>query len=182
MDAITIVSFIVTAIGSFIGGIALYKQYLDKPRLKKMSINPGISGSKGVNDDVWKHHVSSIEIVILNKGARPAIDCEGIITFHNIDPMPLYPQTREHTVDVGNRVFSINPMSKIRLVGAWQYSSGGVINGTVHNYSLGEFAEKAAPFTVTIKYGEEEKSFTVSRESVKEYFTEYQKQQNTYAI
>lgn len=45
------------------------------------------------------------------------------------------------------------PLSKVRLVGAWHYSSDGSIDGINSSLTLSEFLAKGTPATVIVSHG-----------------------------
>lgn len=176
LETLTWISFVVAIISILLAGIAIILQVLDKPRLKISSVHPGISGSKEPNSDRWKNFISSIEIIVENRGSRPAVDCEAVITFPHIEALPLYPQTREHLIDKTNRLFSVQPKSKIRILGAWNIINGGAIDGTKNTFTLGEFLEKATPATIIISFGGKRVKHILSKERVQNIVENHQAQ------
>lgn len=143
-------SFVLAVLALLISLFSILLYYLDLPRLQVQGITPGITGTLD-QKQVWHHKVASIEIVIANRGHRPALDCQGLVTFHGLPALKLYPQTREHTVDTSTGVFSVQPGARVRAVAAWNFQ-GPIIDGR-DGYSLEEFLERAVPATVTITCG-----------------------------
>jgi hypothetical protein len=176
MEVITWISFILAIIGVLLSSIALYIQWRDKPILKISSIRPGISGYREGNEQQWKHQVTSIEVIIENKGSRPAIDCEGIVTFPLLEALPLYCQTREHYVNLKSRLFTLQPNTKATLVGAWNFCSNGSIDGTKESLSPGDFLIKCTPATVIVKYGNKRIQTVLQTEEAKRIFEQHQTQ------
>jgi hypothetical protein len=173
MENITWISFIASIIGVTLSAIALINQQKDKPNIMISEIRPGISGSKKVGSQQWDMKISCIEVLVENRGLRPAIDCEALITFMSFEALPLHMQTREHVVDIKRKIFDIQANSKIRLVGAWNYCQDGAIDGTAENMSLDSFLDKCTPATVTIKYGKNIIKKELSKEATKEMFREH---------
>jgi hypothetical protein len=163
--------------GGCLALFAIFLQIRDKVRIKVISVHPGISGSRKHNESQWEHNVTSIEVIVENKGTRPAIDCEAVIIFPHTEALPLHPQTREHTVDFKTRIFNIQAKSKVRVVGAWNFSIDGAIDGTKQVMTPGEFIEKCTPSTIIVSQGIKKYKFDFSKETARELFQKHQEQQ-----
>ncbi|MEW6290035.1 MAG: hypothetical protein AB1545_09290 [Thermodesulfobacteriota bacterium] len=173
----TEISFGLSILSICLALFAIFLQMRDKARLEVVSVHPGICGSRKSNDSQWDHNVTSIEVIIENKGDRAAIDCEAVIVFPHIEALPLHQQTRNHIVDFKTRTFNIQPKSKIRVVGAWNFSSDGAINGTKHVMTPGEFIEKCTPLKIIVSQGIKKYKFDFSKETAREIFQKHQEQQ-----
>ncbi|MEW5995589.1 MAG: hypothetical protein AB1744_14495, partial [Candidatus Zixiibacteriota bacterium] len=124
----------------------------------------------------------ALEVTVENRGTRPAVDCQGIITFPKIEALVLHPQTREHVVDTKASVFTLQPKASMRLVAAWNYSTGGVIDGTEASLTPGEFLDLAIPAQAVIRFGKKEIVKALSREAVEQYFREAQLSSYLYKV
>lgn len=173
----TEISFGLSIFGVCLALLAIFMQIRDKARLKVVSVHPGISGSRKSNQAQWQHNVISIEVTIENKGTRPAIDCEAVVFFPHIEALPLHPQTLEHIVDFKTRTFNIQPKSKVRVVGAWNFSNDGAIDGTKHVMTPGEFIEKCTPSTIVVSQGIKKYKFDFTKETAREILQKHQEQQ-----
>jgi len=176
LETVTWLSFWIAVFCVVLGGVALILQFRDKPRLKVVEIHPGISGSRGSSENQWKNSITSIEIVVENRGSRPAVDCEAVIIFPYLEALPLYPQTREHTLNTKNRVFTIQPKSKVRIVGAWHINPDGSIDGTKETFTPGVFLEKGTPATIIISFGAKRVRAVLHREEVQKLIENHQAQ------
>lgn len=74
LETVTWLSFWFAIVGILLSLLAITLQLLDRPRLKILSIYPGLSGERKQSDQQWKHKVTSIEVIIHNSGQRPAIE------------------------------------------------------------------------------------------------------------
>jgi hypothetical protein len=175
-ETVTWISLWLAIAGVVLAGVALFLQFHDKPRLKIIQIHPGISGSRGSGENQWKNNITSIEIVVENKGSRPAVDCEAIITFPHLEALPLYPQTREHLLNIENKIFTVNPKSKVRVVGAWNIEKSGAIGGSKETFTPGEFLEKGTPATIIISFGAKRIRATLTKEEAQKIIENYQAQ------
>ena len=169
-------ALVIALISLAVGTVALTFQILDRPRLRITNIRPAISGSRQHNAQQWTHDVTSIEVTVENRGSRPAIACEAVITFARMEALPLHPQTPESTVDTTTRAFSVEPKASRRLVAAWNYSPGGSIDGTKPSITLGAFLEKAVPATVTVSCGKQRIRSTLDAATAQDIFQEQQTQ------
>lgn len=169
---LTWISLLIGIISLIASLLALWQQNRDKPRLKITEIRPALSGTKS-SDQQWNHKVSSLEIVVENKGSRAAVECKAAATFPASEAIPLYPRGQDHTINTSVLSFTLQPDSKITLVGAWQYV-GGVIDGRGEYPNIGEFVQKFIPVTVTIKYGNKKLSSVLGYAKAKRYFEDHQ--------
>ena len=126
----------------------------DRVRLKINMIVPGISGSRSNSDKIWKHSINSISVTVCNKGKRHARNCEGLVTFKEMDALPLYP-TEKGEVLTENHNFDILAGDEKNLVAAWGFS-GKSINGN-YGFDKGTFLKKAPPITVNLFFGQKKK-------------------------
>lgn len=173
----TELSLILSLLGVCLALLAIIMQLRDKARLKIVSVHPGISGSRKLGESQWEHNITSIEVTIENKGTRAAIDCEAVIIFPHIEALPLHPQTREHTVNFKTRVFNIQPKSKVRVVGAWNFTNDGAIDGIKKVMTPGEFIEKCTPSKIIITQGVKKYQFDFSKEMAADIIQKHQEQQ-----
>lgn len=153
MDKIVWISFGIAILGTAIAILAIILQLLDKARLKVVQIYPGMSGARMPGADQWLHSVNSIAVIIRNLGTRPAIDCEAIVLFPHLEPLPLHPETRDHTINTGTTFFTVQPKAQVQLVGAWNITPNGTIDGMKVVMTPGEFLEKATPLSILISHG-----------------------------
>ncbi len=174
MESITWLSLGFSIASFILAATAIALHLFDRPRLKILSIRPGISGSLAATDRQWKHNVSCIEVIIENKGTRSAIDCEAVITFPQMEALPIYPQTKDSTIDFQNRTFNVLSKSKIRLVGAWHITTNGGIDGTKESISLGDFLTKCTPTSVIVSFGNNKIKGMLTREEAQKIFDEHQ--------
>jgi len=133
--------------------VTFYFHYKDCPKLIIKSIRPGINGSRTQETEQWQHQVASIEVIVENSGAHPAVGCQGVVTFPYLEALPLYPQTRDHHVDIASSIFTVEANAKIRIIGAWNYCENGSIDGTKESVSLADFNAKGLPATIIVRYG-----------------------------
>lgn len=99
-----------TVAGVALAGVALWKQYRDRPRLRVLSIRPRVVTR--ANGNHLRHEVSDIEVVIENSGTRPAVDCSAELVLAHTDRIPL------HTGNLlGDRLanFTIQADAEVRL-------------------------------------------------------------------
>ena len=143
--------------------ISLHFLIFDKVRLKIISVIPGISGSRSINDNVWKHSISSIQVTVQNKGKRNARNCEGLVTFKELSALPLF-STEKGDVLTESKKFDILAGEKKNLVVAWEFSGKG-INGN-SGLDKGTFIEKAPPITAIINFGEKRITKTIFSDQI----------------
>ncbi len=75
-----------------------------------------------------------------------------------------------------NRVFTVNPESKILVVGAWNIEQNGGIDGTKETFTPGEFLEKGTPATVIISFGAKKVRGVLTKEEAQKIFDNHQEQ------
>ncbi len=177
METITWISFGLALLGTTLAIAAIALQLLDRPRLRVVQIHPGVSGSRKPGAHQWTHNIISFEVVIENYGTRPAVDCEAVVLFPHLEALPLHPQTRDHTIDTSTRLFTVQPKSKVRLVGAWNILSGGTIDGTKDVMTPGDFIEKATPVTILMSYGAKRIRAQLTKEQTQRIIENQQAQQ-----
>lgn len=154
-------------------GISIYILLFDRTRLKIISVRPGISGSRPSTDKVWRHSISSIEVMLRNKGKRNAQNCEGLVIFKELDALPLYisekgePQTK-------SRKFDILAGERRNLVAAWGFS-GKAINGD-SGLDKGTFLQKGPPVTVVINFGQKRITKTISEKQIEKLLRKHEEQ------
>jgi len=170
-------SLVLSLLGILLALVAIFMQLRDKARLKIVSVHPGISGSRKPGESQWEHNITSIEVTIENNGTRAAIDCEAVIIFPHIEALPLHPQTREHTVNFKTRVFNIQPKSKVRVVGAWNFTTDGAIDGIKKVMTPGQFIEKCTPANIIISQGVKKHEYDFKKETAVNIIRKHQEQQ-----
>ena len=153
--------------------ISLYFLIFDKVRLKIISVSPGISGTRSSNDNIWKHSISSIGVKVQNKGKRNARNCEGLVTFKELDALPLFSTEKGEVLTESNK-FDILAGEKKNLVVAWKFSGTG-INGN-SGLDKGTFLEKAPPITVIIHFGEKRITKTISSDQIEKLLRKHEEE------
>ena len=153
--------------------ISLYFLIFDKVRLKIISVSPGISGTRSSNDNIWKHSISSIGVKVQNKGKRNARNCEGLVTFKELDALPLFSTEKGEVLTESNK-FDILAGEKKNLVVAWKFSGIG-INGN-SGLDKGTFLEKAPPITVIIHFGEKRITKTISSDQIEKLLRKHEEE------
>ncbi len=155
--------------------ISGYILFFDRVRLKITMVVPSISGSRSNSDKIWKHSINSISVTVRNKGKRHARNCEGLVTFKEMDALPLYP-TKRGEVLTENRSFDILAGDEENLVAAWGFS-GKSING-ICGFDKGTFLEKAPPIKVILFFGQKQKTKTISEKEIEKLLRKHE--ENTY--
>lgn len=158
--------------------ISLHFFVFDKTRLKIISVSPGIGGTRSNNDNIWKHSISSIGVTIQNKGKRSARNCEGLVTFKELDALPLFPTDKGEVMTETNK-FEILAGEKINLVAAWEFSGKG-INGN-SGLDKGTFIEKAPPITVIINFGDKRIAKTISSDQIEKLLRKHEEEAYKYS-
>ena len=153
--------------------ISFHILLFDRVRLKITSVIPGISGSRSSSDGVWKHSISSISVTVHNKGKRNAQNCEGLVTFKEMDALPLYLSEKGELL-TESRKFDILAGEKKNLVAAWGFS-GRAINGD-SGLDKGTFLEKAPPVTVIIHFGQKRITKTISEEEIEKLLRKHEEE------
>lgn len=153
--------------------ISFYILLFDRVRLKITSVIPGISGSRSGSDGVWKHSISSISVTVHNKGKRNAQNCEGLVTFKELDALPLYLSEKGEPL-TESRKFDILAGEKKNLVAAWGFS-GRAISGD-SGLDKGTFLEKAPPVTVSIHFGQKRITKTISEEEIEKLLRKHEEE------
>lgn len=140
-------------VGVLLGCAAIIFQLLDRPRIRISRIHIGFSGSKKPGALITECSIISIEIILENKGSRPAVGCQGVVTFPKTNALKVYPQTKDHFVDTTAVDFNVYSKSKIALAAAWTYTDIGGIDGTKPALTMSEFVNNGLPFKVMVTVG-----------------------------
>ncbi|WP_048142258.1 hypothetical protein [Methanosarcina horonobensis] len=136
--------------------VVAYAFGINKPIIKIKSINLGLGGERGLDDEgeldeEWKCTISSISVEVCNKGHRDALNCEGLVTFKKLDPLALHP-TMKGDVLHNTTKFDLLAGETKSLDAAWGFSRTAIDRFTELN--KGDFLDKALPIEVVIFYRE----------------------------
>ena len=168
-------------LGVGLGLAALIMQLRDRPRLRIVSIGVGFSGTRLASGEV-RYNVHSVNVVVENRGNRPAIGCDGAVAFARMDGLILWPETREYVVNTKERHFDVQGRSKVALLAGWHLSPDGVIDTRKATTSPDEFLEKGLPVTVVISHeGRRTRGF-YTKEEFRRTFEERQISMNLYEV
>ena len=167
------IQIIVTIIAIASLGISIYILLFDRVRLKIIAVRPGISGSRSSSDKIWKHSISSIGVTVHNKGKRNAQNCEGLVTFKELNFLPLHISEKGEPL-IESRKFDILAGERRTLVAAWGFS-GKVINGN-SRLDKGIFLQKGPPVTVVIIFGQKKITKTIPEKQIEKLLRKHEEQ------
>lgn len=168
-------------VGIVLAVAALTLQLLDKPRLRISDINVSFGGSR-TTQGTWQYGITCINVIVENRGGRPAIGCEGVVILAGMEGLPLRPQTRDYVLNMREKHFDIQPKGKAVLVAAWHVTTDGMIDGSQQSIDPSTFLEKGLPLSAVISLGGKRVRRSYQKEEFRSKFEEHQIQSNVYEV
>lgn len=159
-------------------GISIFHFWVDRSILRILEVKPGLSGSRSGDQKISKIRITSICVIVYNMGRKDAIDIEGLVTFGELDSLPLYPTDKGYVYTVSKR-FGILYRDKKSLEAAWEFSGNDphtprAIAGP--GIDKNEFLKKAPPITVKLFYKRKSITKVLTRKHIEKYIRKFEAQ------
>ncbi len=158
--------------------IAIFHFWIEKPILRILEVKPGLVGSSSGGQKISKIRITSICVTLYNMGRKDAIDIEGLVTFGELDSLPLYPTDKGYVYTVSKR-FGILCRDKKNLEAAWEYSEGDTTGPRAiagDGIDKNEFLKKAPPITIKLFYRNKLITKILTRKHIEKYIRKFEAQ------